>query len=85
METRKILSLSLNLLKFQKDLIVWKRNATATNDRLCGEFQKDLIVWKPNYTDTFGVDYQVSEGLNSVETLYLLHIGWIVDLGFRRT
>ena len=27
----------------------------------------------------------VSEELNSVETLYLLHIGWIVDLGFRRT
>ena len=61
-------------MKFQKDLIVWKRFCPILMHITIQMFQKDLIVWKLLRIYTRNLAYYVSEGLNSVETEYIVYV-----------
>ena len=51
---------------------MWKRKNKDKMTALLKEFQKDLIVWKQGKMLAIPLlSYSVSEGLNSVETLYI--------------
>ena len=75
-----------NKIRFQKNLIVWKRAFLSDRYRPMDKFQKNLIVWKHKVWDFIqGKILEVSEGLNSVETPNRSYSFSIFAFSFRRT